>query len=220
MMNKSTWQALFLLALLCLPDLLFAAGIGSIGNVPDIFDAAKNGAQAAAPTLTVMLTNIAKQIPYLYQLITVIAYIAGFFCIFRGIYELKQYGHGMSMMSVQHSLKGPVLMLMFGAALIFLPEAARTMLITVFGNNDVLGYPSSGTADPSFNLMGTVLVRIVQFVGTVAFIRGLLLMYRMGQGQAQPGTMSKGVTHLIGGVLAMNVIGTANVLGSTLGVSW
>ncbi len=173
------------------------------------------------PDLDTVLQNIQSQMGFLWKLMTSFAFLAGFFCIFKAVYQLKQYGHGMSMMSQQHDLRGPIIMLVMGAALIWLPSAVKSMMISLFGNNDILSYPVFSSVDPSFNLMGTVLTKIVSFVGIVAFIRGLLMFHSLGEGKAHgQQSFAKAATHLFGGVLALNIVGTAKVIGSTLGITW
>ena len=46
----------------------------------------------------------------------------------------------------------------------------------------------------------------------------LILTKATGQG-AQPGTISKGFVHIIGGVLAINIVQTINMLQATVGLT-
>lgn len=172
------------------------------------------------PSLSQMLDNINTQLPYLWRLVTGFAYVAGFFFIFRGVYHLKQYGDPHSQTSGGKDLRPGIVSLIIGAALVYIPTAMDTGLISIFGTSSLMAYPTGNTIDPSFTELGQVIVAIIQFVGVVAFIRGLMQFHRLGSGQAQQGTFAKGLTHIIGGTLALNVVGTANVLASTLGISW
>lgn len=173
------------------------------------------------PNMDTLLQNINTQLPWLWRAVTGAAYVLGFYCIYKAVYQLKAYGQGISMMSQQHSITGPTVMMIMGAALVYVPTAMRTMLISFFGNDNILSYPTFTDVDPSYNLMGSVLTSIVSFVGVVAFIRGLLMFYHIGEGKGQQGaSFSKAFTHLVGGILAMNVVGTAKVIGSTLGITW
>jgi intracellular multiplication protein IcmC len=173
------------------------------------------------PNLDVLLQNIESQLPYLMRMVTGAGFVLGFYCIYKAVYQLKAYGQGISMMSQQHSITGPSIMLIMGAALVYYPSSINTMLITIFGSNNILAYPVFGDIDPSYNLMGTVLTKIVSLVGIIAFIRGLLMFYHIGEGKAQQGaSFSKAFTHLLGGILALNIVGTAKIIGSTLGITW
>lgn len=176
------------------------------------------GAFAAVPSLDQMLSNLNSQFPSLYRLVTAFAYIAGFFIVFRGLYQMKHMGEGRAM-GQQNDMKGPILSLLIGAALIYTPSFFSTSLITIFGTSSITSYPTGSHIDPSFNEMGQTLVTIVQFVGGIALVRGILIFHRLGHGQAQQGTFGKGVTHVIGGILLINIVGFADVIGSTLGIS-
>ena len=62
---------------------------------------------------------------------------------------------------------------------------------------------------------GLAITRIFQVIGLAAFLRGWLLIAKSAQGQQQ-GNTSKGFIHIFGGILAMNVIGTLQILNNTL----
>lgn len=172
------------------------------------------------PSLSEMLDNINDQLPYLWELVTAFAYLTGFFFVFKGVHHLKQYGDPQSQMSGGKNLSPALLSIIVGAALIYVPTAMQTSLVSIFGTSSAMAYPTGSGVDASFTELGQIIVAIIQFMGAVAFIRGLMQFHRLGGGQAQPGTFGKGLTHIIGGTLALNVVGTANVLASTLGIAW
>jgi intracellular multiplication protein IcmC len=92
---------------------------------------------------------------------------------------------------------------------------------TTFGQSNVLAY---NELSPALNLTdsngGIALLRILQLIGVIAFVRGWVLLARsQGQG-AQPGTMGKAVTHVFGGVLLMNIVATVNIMYNTLGIKF
>ncbi len=61
------------------------------------------------------------------------------------------------------------------------------------------------------------LVRLVQIVGLIAVIRGLLILMRLS-GQAQPGTFGRAMTHIVGGTLAMNIVGFNQIVFNSFGI--
>ncbi|MFN7098566.1 MAG: hypothetical protein ACK4PR_13585, partial [Gammaproteobacteria bacterium] len=174
------------------------------------------GATISADT---MLSNLSLQLPYLFELVSGFAYLGGVFMIFIGVYHLREYGESRAMSSNKLDLKGPLSYIIIGAALIYLPSAKDTMLISVYGTTNLSPYVGYGDPQTSFNQMGQAIVDIVQFVGLVAFVRGLFLFQRVGTGQAQQGTFNKGLVHLLGGVLAMNVVGFVHIVDVTLGIT-
>jgi hypothetical protein len=60
---------------------------------------------------------------------------------------------------------------------------------------------------------------IIQFIGVIAFIRGLLLMSNLANESHQSGVFSKGLTHVIGGLFCINIFQVVQVIQSTFGIS-
>lgn len=58
----------------------------------------------------------------------------------------------------------------------------------------------------------------VQFIGLVAFARGLLLFHKYGEGAEKDG-LGRGFTHLLGGSAAMNITTTAQILANSFGAT-
>jgi len=48
-------------------------------------------------------------------------------------------------------------------------------------------------------------------------VRGWLILSKMGHPGAQPGSVAKGIVHVIGGILLINIVNTVNMLASTFG---
>ncbi|MAZ38888.1 MAG: hypothetical protein CMF49_02115 [Legionellales bacterium] len=179
-----------------------------------------NSYAVTIPDMADMLTNLDVQLPALWEFITALAYVAGFFMAFKGVYDLKKYGDPHSQMSGGKDLRPAIVTFIVGATLIYFPSMLQVGVTTLFGENGMMAYPTSTPVDQSFNQLGETIVYIVQFVGAVAFLRGIMYMHKIGSGQAQQGTFGKSITHLVGGTLCLNVVGTANVIASTLGISW
>jgi intracellular multiplication protein IcmC len=120
-------------------------------------------------------------------------------------------------MSSQHSLKGPLINFLVATALIYSPQMFATLMLTSFGYSSPLQYGGDipGWADAG----GKALIGLVQVIGVIAFIRGWLYIARLAGQGGQPGTFGKGLTHIIGGILAINIIGTKEVLFGTFGFS-
>lgn len=89
------------------------------------------------------------------------------------------------------------------------PEVAYAQDLTGKDNGNRLDY------------VKTITYGILFLVGVIAFLRGLVLLIKVGDG-GQPGTLSKAVTHIIAGIVAVNapemmalVEGIASGLGVT-----
>lgn len=171
-----------------------------------------------APTMQDMFANLAQSIPPIWNMVTAFAYLMGIALILRGVYALKVYGDMRTMMSSQSNLKIPLTLMIAGTALMFLPTMKAVMLTTIFAYSDPMPL-SYTTSNPLWSAQSTlVLLRIVQLVGLIAFIRGWVYLAQTasGGGHSQH-SFGKSMTHIIGGILAINIEGTKEVLQGTLG---
>lgn len=176
-----------------------------------------SGCATGSPDLQTMLINLSSTYPNLWRMATAIAYVMGFSFAMGAIYKLKVYGEARTMMSSHASLKGPIVYLVVAAALIFSPAAYQTLLLTTFGDPNTTPL-SWGGSIKGWSQAGTeAMLGLIQVVGVIAFIRGWVLMARTAE-QAQPGTFGKAMTHIIGGLLAINIVGTKDILWNSLGL--
>ncbi|HAU1640547.1 TPA: type IV secretion protein IcmC [Legionella pneumophila] len=171
-----------------------------------------------------ILANIANQLEPVQRLITGGAYLIGCAFIFKAIYSLKVYGEARTMMSSNTSIKEPVMYLMVGALLIYFPSLVSSVLQTTFGYSNPLAYSggvSSGSDTISAlfgsgSLVGRPLVMIIRVIGLVAFVRGWVLIARSASQGQPPGGTGKGLIHVFGGILAINIVGTVDMINNTL----
>jgi intracellular multiplication protein IcmC len=176
-------------------------------------------AQANLPNVSTlsaqdMLTNIASQIPNLMQMITAFAYVIGMYFIVDGIIKLKHFGESRSMMSQEHGLKEPLILIAVGALLLYLPTSVQIGMSTFWTNPNPYGYQQ--TTDQWASFMNDCFL-IVQFVGTLAFIRGLVILSHLG-GSGQQGAFGRGLTHIIAGIFCINIYQFVQVILVTLGI--
>lgn len=162
-----------------------------------------------------MLQNIAKNIPSLIQMTTAIAYVMGMFFIFSGILKLKQYGESRTMMSSEQSLKGPLIYLAVGAFLLYLPTSVQVGISSFWTEPNPYGYLQQ--QDQWAEFINDCFL-IVQFVGIVAFIRGLLTLAQLSGHGGQPGTFGKGMTYIVAGIFCINIYQFVQVIFVTLGI--
>lgn len=174
---------------------------------------------ASAQTSTIltasdMLANIASQVPVLMQLVTALAYVMGMYLIISGIIKLKHVGESRTMMSQEHSIKAPIIFLVVGAMLLYLPSAVQVGMTTFWANPSPYGYVQQ--TDQWSQVINDVYL-VVQLFGTIAFIRGMVILSHLS-GHGQPGTFAKGVTHIIGGLFCINIYQLVQVVLITLGI--
>lgn len=209
LVKKFLQRCFFLAQLWLLSFVVFAQNEGPSVQLP-------GGSKITSTSAQDMLVNIAKSIPNLMQLVTAFAYVMGMYLIFAGILRLKHFGESRTMMSQEHSLKGPLILLTIGALLLYLPTAVQVGLSTFWTEPNPYGYLQEKDQWSQFL---NVCYLIVQFIGTIAFIRGLLTLSHLGgHGGNQPGTFAKGLTYVIGGILCINIYQFVQVIMVTLGL--
>lgn len=162
-----------------------------------------------------MLMNIAESVPNLMRMVTAIAYVMGMLLIVRGVVKLKHAGEGRTMMSHEHHLTGPIVQITVGALLLYLPTSVQVGMSTFWTDPNPYGYLQQ--EDQWSQFLNNVFM-IIQLIGTIAFIRGLVILSKMGQGGGHQQGMSKGLTHIIGGILCINIYQFIQVILLTLGI--
>ena len=146
------------------------------------------------------------------KLIFAVSYLAGMFAIFRGLYYLKVYGEARTMMATQSSAAAPIAMFTCGAFLIFLPTGLDVLSYTLYNISaqHLLAY---GTGNADYEKFVFVIKMVVQIVGLIAVVRGFIMLTNIGKtGGSQPGHLPKALTHVIGGIIAVNITATTAVI--------
>jgi intracellular multiplication protein IcmC len=174
-----------------------------------------------APTNTVsmdasqMLVSLSSNYPAVWQMLTGLCYIIASILTIRGVYYLKAYGELRTMTATQSSIKVPVIYFVVASALFFIPSAFATINQTIFGSTSPLSYTQLSTSMSPVVL--AALVGLIQIVGLVSFIRGWMILVANAQQSSGQATFGRALTHIVGGVLAINVLGLANVIWGSFG---
>ncbi|HVE45063.1 MAG TPA: hypothetical protein VNC84_08060 [Gammaproteobacteria bacterium] len=172
--------------------------------------------EVATLSVADMLINIGKQIPNITQLVKAFAFVAGFLFVINGVIKLKHAGEMRTQMSYEHSMLAPLVKILVGAMLIYLPSALQMGTVTFFADMAPYAY-----VPPENNPLGSLLkagALIIQLFGTIAFIRGLMILGKLGTQGGHQGGIGKAVTHLIGGICCLNIYQFIGVISNTLGI--
>jgi len=192
---------------------LFKALISAFGLTALFYS---NGAYAVnAPNLAVMLTNFATSVPSLMQLVTAGAYVMGMFFVVAAIMGMKHFGEMRTMASPEHSIAGPLIELCAGIALLYLPSSIQTGLSTFWTTTNPYAYVTSAT--DQYSIFINTCYTIFQLLGIIAFIRGILILTKLGGGRGQQGMLAKAVSHMVGGIICINMYNFIQVLETTVG---
>lgn len=172
---------------------------------------------------TDILTNIANNLQPVERLLTGGAYIIGLAFAFKAIYSLKVYGEARTMMASNTSVKEPMVYLFVSGIFIFFPTGFAMLMESTFGYTNVLAYAPVNSSSPAMSTLfgadsavGRPLSLIIQVIGLFAFIKGWILVARSASQGQPPGGTGKGLVHVFGGILAMNIVGTLEIINRTL----
>jgi intracellular multiplication protein IcmC len=193
---------------------------------------------AVAADISTILRNIRTNVIVpLTALLLCVSYVAGIIMIFRAITMFKKFGMMMTHHSQPGEFSGPLTYIMVGAALIYLPTSTDLFLSSLFGTvesifgssgaanfaamgrgADLLGYASGSSFEAQWADFANTLILFVQFIGFLSFIKGWFILAKAGQpgGAHQGGGLGKAFTHLVGGVIAINLPGVINILQNTI----
>jgi len=81
-------------------------------------------------------------------------------------------------------------------------------------SSELMQYVSLGIAQEWSSLINTI-VLFIQLIGLIAFVRGWFILASVGSpGGAQQGAFSKGLIHIIGGVIAINFVAFMQAIGT------
>ena len=164
-----------------------------------------------------ILSNLEKQLPAVWKMLIALSYVMGIAFTLIGLFRLKKYGQQTVMMMAAANIGEPMIFLFVGISLFYLPTMMNTMVETFwgYGVKGIQAYTMTTSAGPTWDQVINPLMRVVQIVGLVAFMRGLTLLTRLAS-QSQPGVLSKAFVHIIGGILAINIYGTIDIVNQTL----
>jgi intracellular multiplication protein IcmC len=171
-------------------------------------------ASSSVPSLSMMLINFSAVVPSLIQVVTAGAYALGMFFMVASLMGMKHFGEMRTMMSQEHSLSGPLVEFFVGASLLYLPSTIQMGLSTFWVSPNPYAYLDAVT--DQYTVFINACYSIVQLIGLIALVRGLLILKKVGSGRSQE-TLGKALAHLMGGVLCINIYSTLQMLEATVG---
>lgn len=170
-------------------------------------------------TPTEMFSNLEQSMAKIYPALIKILNLAGYFMILKAIFMLKKLGHRTAFMGGSSSLVGPIAVIFIGIIMINAQEFIKVIVLTLYGQKiqSTKDWESAhGNSDSWYSAL-TPIVGLVQVIGLVAFFRGIIILTKACNENSQPGNVSKGLMHILGGVMAVNITGTIDLIDKTLG---
>lgn len=144
--------------------------------------------------------------------------LAGYFMILKAFFMLKKLGHRTAFMGGSGSLMGPIGVIFIGIVMINAHEFIKILVTTLFQDKvqNTKAWEASKGSDSWFTAL-TPMIGLIQVIGLLAFFRGVIILTKACNENAQPGNVSKGLMHILGGVMAINITGTIDLIDRTLG---
>jgi intracellular multiplication protein IcmC len=171
----------------------------------------------AAVSFDQMMASLQSSIEPVQELVTGAAYLIGLMFFLRALYHLKVYGEMRTMMSSDTSVKEPAMYILVGAVFVYLPTFYDIISQTTFGNTNILAYSElSATNSAQYGDALVTVLMLVRLIGVIAFIRGWIILAK-GSGKGQQPAWAKGITHILGGIMAINIVGTTQIFMTTFG---
>ncbi len=174
---------------------------------------------SAATSIGGMIVNLVRDLetPVL-NLISVGSYLGGLLFVAGGLTRLIRHSDD----RVSHMappLPGTVLCIFVGVVLITFPSWLGGVTATMMGTESPRQVFSYGTGKhgADFNLMMNSVIRIINIIGLIFFIKGWVVLQAAGDGKASA-TYSAGIAHIVGGVLAWNFLTVLEAIQYSLGI--
>lgn len=147
--------------------------------------------------LVTIIGNISQSLYPMQRFISGFAYLLGILFFITAISKFKKMGDKRGHAPSQEKMYSPVMYMLMGAFLLYLPSILNIMANTAFGVGNVISYSSYNPMD-IYSSMGV----LIRTAGLLWFVRGCVLIAHA----SEPGTKdgSKGLLFLFSGILAMN----------------
>lgn len=172
-----------------------------------------------------ILQSLLDQIQPWWTVIMLMSRFFGFCLLVFGFLQL-----GASSADIGQALRGglsrgtgidtPIKTLLVGFLLLSLPGVLDIFSMSLFGVNapeNVLSYIPAGNGDPLLKLMVQLSISIIAIIGLCGAVRGLNMIRQNGQGSS--GEFWSALTHIAGGVAAINIVTVSHLVAAFMGPS-
>ena len=172
---------------------------------------------------TNIFQNLMQSYAGITNLLTGFMYLLGIGLTVSAVLKFKKFGHRTAFMHIEAGMLGPAIQFMVGVTFLYTPSLLEILNYTLFRDGSiesVMTYTSANMSSDWQQVMNPIL-GMVQIIGLIAFIRGFLILSKSvhKDGGNQPGQITKGIVHICGGVLGINVVQTINVVNATFGLN-
>ncbi len=171
-------------------------------------------ASAATPTIDQLFASFETSSVAIMKLAGQISLIIGGFFVASSIFKYIQHANG------KGEFKPAIVSFIIGGAMLALSSSmdtiSATMMMTSTAPGDFVVSGVSGSGPNYAAAIKGVLV-FIQMIGYIAFIRGWLLLNQLGANKE--GVLGRGLTHIFGGMAAININQAVAILAKTFNIS-
>jgi uncharacterized membrane protein HdeD (DUF308 family) len=160
--------------------------------------------------LVSILGNISQSLYPIQHLISGGAYLLGILFFITSIMKFMKIGNHRAQGSSQEKMYSPIIYMVIGAILLYLPSALNLAANTAFGVGNVLTYTNYNPTN-IYSSMGL----LIRTAGVLWFVRGCVLVAQASEPGTQHGP--KGLVFIIAGILSMNFDNTVSILNNLMG---
>ncbi|MFA5957773.1 hypothetical protein [Hyphomicrobium sp.] len=204
----------------------FSSSSDAGGGLSACIPYAAFGGTAGNVGLDGLMLNLIMNIksPMIFML-SVISILIGTFLVINGLVTASKYGQDPRTYSIPKILSN----LVVGAVLYTVGMSLNEIIATVFGSSTIAG-PGTVTSAIAFNFGADTqpfqtavyaALTFFQLIGMIAFIRGWLILKKVGEGAGNERiTLAAGLTHIFGGVLAVNIYRFLEAMDATFGTGF
>lgn len=167
---------------------------------------------ATAQDVSTMAQNVSSAAEAWYTAIEWSAVLIGVVILAKGFMQLAENAH-----DPRVGYGSAFAMMIASVGLLYLPSAFSASSVTLYNTDQVFAY----AVDDEHYSTAVIhaVIRIVQVIGLIAFVRGWIYLSRAGQGPYRHHSMvARGLFFIVGGVASINILLTARVISSTFGL--
>ncbi len=173
---------------------------------------------------TNIFVNLQTSYAGITNFLTGLMYVLGIFLTVQAVMKLKKFGHRTAFMHVEAGMLGPTMQFAIGVGFLYSKSLIEIINSTFFGQSSiasVMSYTANSGMDNDWQQIMNPILGMVQIIGLIAFIRGFLILSKgvQKEGGQQPGQVTKGIVHVVGGILGINIVYTIEVVMNTFGLS-
>lgn len=162
---------------------------------------------------TYSVDQVIQNFEYVSTIMSIVGVVMGLMLFLSGVHKFKMIGEGRNMMSGQHNVFQPFLVMAAGSILMGLPFWIPIINSIFFGTPELMAYTPTSSDSDAFK----VIVIFLRVIGLGALMNGVLKLSRVGSQQSQPGMMGRAFIFIIGGIMCLNCVATYNIIFSFFG---